>query len=323
MASDTAEGSKSVQISGQEVMLKNKSSFKQSTGDEAGSAAKKGAVTSNNKGKVYFVAWSMDVKIEGENAVRHMDMTTGNHASPAANTPPWSFLDNMTKAQKAKCAKNKREEKTACKDYKPHKEDGKDVCKEAGLKGSFSYDKATVTRRMQAANENPCAKARRCALVPYDGKPDGIHGCCPAQTPDHVVPKSSFFVRAVDGGDGRRLAGWTKDNGKGGYDIDEAPCMCLEGGSCSGGHGLRHAHHKACSDVESGTIHPFDDECSHCAEGAHAVAPNCDKECIEAQLQAGHAKMGDTSGDVKHSSTGKNMTEDEIDEKLAEMEVSD
>src|SRR5438045_9174434 len=59
MASDTTDGSKTVQISGQEVLLKNKSYFKQSSGDEAGSAPKKGVVTSKIKGKVYFNAWSM------------------------------------------------------------------------------------------------------------------------------------------------------------------------------------------------------------------------------------------------------------------------
>jgi hypothetical protein len=65
MASDTTDGSKTVQISSREVMLKNKSYFKTSAGDEAGCAAKKGAVTSVNRGKVYFSAWSMDVKFEG------------------------------------------------------------------------------------------------------------------------------------------------------------------------------------------------------------------------------------------------------------------
>ena len=59
MAQDTTDGSRSVQISGKEVMLKNKSYFKKSTGDEAGCAAKKGVVTSINRGKVYFIAWSM------------------------------------------------------------------------------------------------------------------------------------------------------------------------------------------------------------------------------------------------------------------------
>jgi len=84
-AKDTTSGSKNVKISGQEVMLKNKSYFKTSTGDEAGSAAKKGVITSTNKGKAYFISWSLDVKVEGENVVRHLDMTTNNHASPMAN----------------------------------------------------------------------------------------------------------------------------------------------------------------------------------------------------------------------------------------------
>src|ERR1044071_1112818 len=66
-ASDTTEGSKSVMISGKEIMLKRSSYFKTSTGDEAGCAPKKGIVTSKNKGKVYFTAWSMNVKFEGEN----------------------------------------------------------------------------------------------------------------------------------------------------------------------------------------------------------------------------------------------------------------
>src|SRR5689334_22845261 len=69
-ASDTTEGSKTVQISGKEVVLKDKSYFKTSTGDEAGNAPKKGVVTSQIKGRVNFSSWSMDVKFEGENVPR-------------------------------------------------------------------------------------------------------------------------------------------------------------------------------------------------------------------------------------------------------------
>jgi hypothetical protein len=36
----------------------------------------------------------MDVKFEGENVVRHLDMTTHNHASPLTNTPPWTYIDS-------------------------------------------------------------------------------------------------------------------------------------------------------------------------------------------------------------------------------------
>ncbi len=96
-AKDTTEGSKNVKISGQEVMLKNKSYFKTSTGDEAGAAAKKGVITSTNKGKAYFIGWSMDVKFEGENVIRHLDQTTNNHASPMANgSAPMVYMDTVT-----------------------------------------------------------------------------------------------------------------------------------------------------------------------------------------------------------------------------------
>ena len=96
MASDTTSGSTTVSVSGQEVMLKNKSYFKKSTGDEAGCAAKKGVITSTITGKIYFTMWSMDVKIEGENVVRHLDMTTHNHASNPGNEGiPWPHIDEM------------------------------------------------------------------------------------------------------------------------------------------------------------------------------------------------------------------------------------
>ena len=54
----------------------------------------KGVVTHKNTGKVYFTMWSMDVKIEGENVVRMMDLTTHNHAgSLPGNTAPWPYTD--------------------------------------------------------------------------------------------------------------------------------------------------------------------------------------------------------------------------------------
>ncbi len=93
--SDTAQGSKTVKISGKEVMLRNKSYFSKSTGDEAGSAPKKNVVTSVNRGKVYFESWSTDVKIEGANVVRHVDLTTHNHASTPPGTPPFPDLSKL------------------------------------------------------------------------------------------------------------------------------------------------------------------------------------------------------------------------------------
>jgi hypothetical protein len=38
-----------------------------------------GVVTHTIQGKMKHAAWSMDVKIEGQNAIRHLDLTTHNH----------------------------------------------------------------------------------------------------------------------------------------------------------------------------------------------------------------------------------------------------
>jgi 5-methylcytosine-specific restriction endonuclease McrA len=122
MASDCTSGSKQVKISGDEVMLKNKSFFKKSMGDEAATKSLgMGVVTHQIQGKVYFKAWSMDVKIEGENAVRHLDIMTHNHMSDPGNTPPWPEMEGMSPPEvappdkpcdKSKCPKEPDEERS-------------------------------------------------------------------------------------------------------------------------------------------------------------------------------------------------------------------
>jgi hypothetical protein len=89
-SSDTSDGSRTVKIAGQEAMLKNTSCFGSSMGDEAATKTLgMGVVTHQIQGKCYFVVWSMDVKFEGDNVVRHLDLTTHNHmSSMPGNTPP-------------------------------------------------------------------------------------------------------------------------------------------------------------------------------------------------------------------------------------------
>jgi hypothetical protein len=85
-ASDTADGSKTVKIGGKETGLKDKSNYKKSKGNEAATRSfGMGVVTHTIQGKTQHSAWSFDVKIEGENAIRHMDMTTHNHGSNPFN----------------------------------------------------------------------------------------------------------------------------------------------------------------------------------------------------------------------------------------------
>lgn len=83
-STDTAQGSTSVKIDGNPIMLKG-STFATSTGDEAGSAG--GVVSSTIKGKAEFLNYSFDVKIEGKNVPRLGDMMLQNKQS-SPNTPP-------------------------------------------------------------------------------------------------------------------------------------------------------------------------------------------------------------------------------------------
>jgi len=164
IASDTTSGSSSVKISGQEVMLKNKSYFKKSMGDEAGCAPMKGVMTHKNMGKVYFTAWSMDVKVEGENVVRMLDMTTHNHGS-TTNTVPWPYTDAIAMSKPGH----------------PCKEMADDI--QAKCADGSDYDKK-------------CCDARKCLLVPYDP-----NTCCKGSkrkrmTPHHLLPSKEFVAHA-------------------------------------------------------------------------------------------------------------------------------
>ncbi len=85
-STDTDKGSKTVKCDGNPVCLKD-SNFKTSTGDEAGSAGG-GVVSSKNKGKAEFVNYSFDVKIEGKNVPRAMDLMLHNDK----NTPPFPVI---------------------------------------------------------------------------------------------------------------------------------------------------------------------------------------------------------------------------------------
>jgi hypothetical protein len=86
-ASDTSNGTSTVKIGGKEAGQKKKSFYSTSKGDEAATRGLgMGVVTHSIQGKTYFAAWSMDVKLEGENAPRFMDLTTHNHMSDPMNS---------------------------------------------------------------------------------------------------------------------------------------------------------------------------------------------------------------------------------------------
>ncbi|TIR57053.1 MAG: DUF4150 domain-containing protein, partial [Mesorhizobium sp.] len=100
--SDTDNGTGTVKIGGQTITQKNKSYYTKTSGTEAGCAAKKGVITSVNTGKEYAVAWSGDVKADGEPVSRMTDLSTNNHASPTGNAPPWPKIGKL-KVGKQSC----------------------------------------------------------------------------------------------------------------------------------------------------------------------------------------------------------------------------
>ena len=336
LAKDTTGGSKSVKITKKEAILKNRSYFKRSYGDEAGCAAKKGVVTSVNMGKVYFTSWSMDVKVEGENVVRHFDMTTHNHASMPSNTCPWPYLDTVDVPVNHPCAADIQKEKDAC-------EGVQDPCKDAGLDqppgtteahdvtietdvGSFK-DRQKWLDATERASRNPCLAARRCRLEPYEGG----NCCCPGQTGHHLIEASSFFKSGRGDKGDAAISGMTwSDKDKierpaTEYNVDKAPCICTEGTtSTQGSHGMMHTEMKAINqdapkksltfkqgdktiqeDVKSVTYKEAKD---NAADAVSTVFPlsGCSKECMDEQLDNYYEQMGvDDNTDLVAVEAGK------------------
>jgi hypothetical protein len=162
------------------------------------------------------------------------------------------------------CVDDMKKEHEACKDHKPNNPDGPDACESAGLMGARSeagrgHDmQATmpsgVAKNRQAvlamsdrAEAEACLRARRCMLQPYSEKKSG---CCPAQTPHHLIEASALFHGSENRGP-KNIADPVDafspladlKRGTPGYRADDAPCVCAEGCTNTvGTHGFMHTH---------------------------------------------------------------------------------
>lgn len=274
MDSDTTEGTKNVKISGKEIMLKNKSYFKKSTGDEAGTAAKKGVITSVNRGKVYFTSWSMDVKFEGENVVRHLDTTTHNHACSNPNEAlPWPFIDSQAMNTGHPCVKSGDVKKV------------NDNC---------------TTAPPEDCKTKACCKARKCMLVP------GIldkskRKCCDPETPHHIIPVQDHYQepnirKRIDAGkmtleQGKKFL----NRGNKTYDADKAPAICAAGADHNkperpGRHKKHGRIGRGCIAVRNslpGDTYKYEDV-SESFSQITAYHSGCDQKCIKAQMDDYH-----------------------------------
>lgn len=266
LASDTDKGSKNVKISNKPVYLKGKSCIKTSSGDDAGNTPKKGVVTGQTKGKAYFQAGSMDVKIEGKNVTRHMDLLTSNHASQPGNTPPWVYLDSMDMSppEDHKCKEEITKAKTEC-----------------------ASSKVVNGKRIDCTDE--CKKAMGCILVPK--KKDKVMCCAPDNTGDHLIEDHWIWDEKHSKlmPDFQNLA---KDSSLTAVTqaYQNAPTMCVNRSRYSDKHGIGHGTRGVMEDTFIKPGRQF----TLAAGRAMAVMAqkhaypdsNCNKACTESQIDA-------------------------------------
>jgi hypothetical protein len=278
-------------------MLKDKSVFKTSTGNEAATKSfGMSVVTHQIQGEASFIAWSMDVKFEGENIPRHMDLMGHNEACQPTATPPWPFMESMAKGAGDPCEKDKDKEQTACKDYKPNNPNGKDACPPTPSGGKPDSDQGAFAYAAQVRS-NPCLTARRCKLQPYSMTESGKGGCCDGQTGHHLIEASAFYSSGR--GPGNALFNCSR------YSEGDAPSICAEGTNHGvGTHGLMHTFQSAsalkCRPgalMASGTMFTHRKTTVAAAQKAGAAAVSdtfpeskCEEKCIEAQLSQYHEK---------------------------------
>jgi hypothetical protein len=86
MSSDASQGSSSVKVDGQPIMLQD-STFSKSSGDEAGSAGGN-VVTHQMQGPSTFMMYSFDVKVDGKPVCRALDIMVTNCMQKTPGTPP-------------------------------------------------------------------------------------------------------------------------------------------------------------------------------------------------------------------------------------------
>ena len=272
-ASDTTNGSKTVQISGQEVMLKDSSSFKKSTGNEAATKSfGMGVVTHQIQGEASFMSWSMDVKIEGANVDRHLDMMMHNEQSSPGQVLAWPF---QSKASLAK-------------PDNPCHTEAKEVNKNCSKPPEDCYT-------------DDCCEARKCMMVPGDLK---NNKCCDGEngekmTPHHVVPVMDHYtkssLRNVPAEESKKYL----PDGSKGYDQNTAPCICAEGHDHGAeeepGRLMEHGRIGRATAyvrnqmVEPGGTYKYEDIAAPTAVIVGQVK-GCDPNCIEQQMNQYHSK---------------------------------
>lgn len=334
LARDTSGGTRSIKISGHEVMIRNVSYFKTSYGDEAGCAtsAKKGIITGTIKGKVYFKKWSMNVKYESKNVVRHTDLTTHNHASEIGNESiPWLHVDTGSFLNDPNCKTNREAIEHHCKPLKnwekncptppkqpKHPGENASAAKLARYKKNYEKYLAKFPAFAKKCNDNACLRARKCMLVPYQPK----SGCCPGQTGDHVIDAASFLEPPSTPKQSRnsrkKIPGWKK------YNVDKAPCICAEGpNQTTATHGQLHVRRGVVAERQANGTWSSKKAAQVGAKAITKVFPDsgCNQACLEAQINQYHDSVANPKNPSKPIKAQASMTSDPAERAKARKEM--
>jgi hypothetical protein len=234
-ASDTTDGSKTVKIGGSEVGLKNTSSYKKSTGDEAATKSLgMGVVSHNIQGKMKHAAWSFDVKIEGANAIRHMDMTTHNHINTDNATPGIDLANEGVFSGDEECVELEEEAMQAVEQDSTVRDDND--------RGYLAPGVALVTARASNGNNyiaaQPPDTMNANAANGYSGSHgSGNHPCGGKAYADNSQnncnhAETKIMHDAVGGGLGAGGSLTLRVNWNNGGDLSHSPCDQCMGSIC-------------------------------------------------------------------------------------------
>ena len=119
----------------------------------------------------------MDVKFEGENVVRHLDMTTNNHASPMANgSVPMMYQDGMVveAPDTEGCREAQNQQRAAQRALAPGAKAKGHVTAGAVFKPAGQTFKASSNVSANAIKKSPRYKGFSPGVAPKHAKPPGV-----------------------------------------------------------------------------------------------------------------------------------------------------
>jgi GHH signature containing HNH/Endo VII superfamily nuclease toxin 2 len=157
------------------------------------------------------------------------------------------------------------------------------------LSGKMSPTEIFEETMTAFAEVNPCLRARKCQLVPFNKTETAAEqaqkgqGCCPGQTGHHIIPDAA-----------------AKGAGCEGYTKGSAPVICLEGASNNhGSHGMAHQTLKGFADIYNGGKNKPPKDISYeqmrnesLKSIKHSTSPQCSQECLQAQMDSYYKECG-------------------------------